>query len=87
MACDTLGNVRIRAFTYKFWGIFWIGWVMEKRFEPAPLYYDDNPYVTLYADKGISYATVGFTHDGVLGRVKKYVEKVLEEEKTNGGED
>lgn len=78
MASDTFGNFRIKAFTYKFWGLFWIGWVMEKRIEPAPLYYDNNPYITLYADDGITYATVGFTHDGVMKRVKKYIGKVLE---------
>ena len=75
MACDTVGVKQIRCFCFKFWGIVWIGWVLERHLDPTPLYYDDTPYVIMHSAEDIHYATIGFTRNSVMKRLQKYVDR------------
>lgn len=83
MACETLDIDKIRCYCYPIWKFFWIGWVMARRIEPGHLYYDDTPCVTMHSEEGICYATIGFTKNGVMKRLRKYVASICEEGDSN----
>lgn len=65
---------KIYAYCYKM-HLLYIGWIIVKTPEKAQLYHDDAPTVTITPESDLKYATLGFTANGVLRKLKKQIER------------
>ena len=69
-------SLKINAYCY-FHKLLWLGWIIVKNPQLAPLYYDNTPTVTISNESELKYITLGFTRKGTLKRLKKYIERNL----------
>lgn len=62
-------NEKIKGFCFRY-GIFWIGWFLERKTEEPSLWYDDNLNELVSGEFGIPYMTIGLTERGVIKRLR-----------------